>query len=137
MNKFRCKNLLVTGGCGFIGSNFISKILNSNHFIVNIDSKTYASFDSSYLQFESYSNYAYPINIGNDDEITINEIASIIKILLNSNSKIIYNELPEDDPLKRRPDISLAKKILKWNPNVCKEIGFKHLINYYRVNKLI
>ena len=83
------------------------------------------------------SNYAYPINIGNDDEITINEIASIIKTLLNSNSKIIYNKLPEDDPLKRRPDISLAKKILKWNPNVSKEVGFKHLINYYRVNKLI
>ena len=83
------------------------------------------------------SNYAYPINIGNDDEITINKIASIIKILLNSNSKIIYNKLPEDDPLKRRPDISLAKKILKWNPNVSKEVGFKHLINYYRVNKLI
>lgn len=83
------------------------------------------------------SDYAYPINIGNDDEITINEIASIIKILLNSNSKIIYNKLPEDDPLKRRPDISLAKKILKWNPNVSKEVGFKHLINYYRVNKLI
>jgi len=83
------------------------------------------------------SNYAYPINIGNDDEITINEIASIIKILLNSNSKIIYNRLPEDDPLKRRPDISLAKKILKWNPNVSKEVGFKYLINYYRVNKLI
>ena len=61
----------------------------------------------------------------------------IIKILLNSNSKIIYNKLPEDDPLKRRPDISLAKKILKWNPNVSKEVCFKHLINYYRVNKLI
>ena len=76
------------------------------------------------------SNYAYPINIGNDDEITINEIASIIKILMNSNSKIIYKKLPEDDPLKRRPDISLAKKILKWNPNVSKEVGFKHLINY-------
>ena len=83
------------------------------------------------------SNYAYPINIGNDDEITINQIASIIKILLNSNSKIIYNKLPEDDPLKRRPDISLAKKILKWKPNVSKEVGFKNLINYYRVNKLI
>ena len=89
------------------------------------------------LEKVMYSNYAYPINIGNDDEITINEIASIIKILLNSNSKIIYNKLPEDDPLKRRPDISLAKKILKWNPNVSKEEGFKQLINYYRVNNLI
>ena len=83
------------------------------------------------------SNYAYPINIGNDDEITINKIASIIKILLNSNSKIIYNKLPKDDPLRRRPDISLAKKILKWNHNVSKEVGVKHLINYYKQNKLI
>lgn len=83
------------------------------------------------------SNYAYPINIGNDDEITINEIASMIKILLNSNSKIIYNKLPKDDPQKRRPDISLAKKILKWNPSVNNEVGFKNLINYYKVNKLI
>ena len=49
------------------------------------------------------SEYAYPINIGNDDEVSINKIASLIITLTNSKSKIIYNELPEDDPLKRKP----------------------------------
>ena len=50
------------------------------------------------------SEYSYPINIGNDDEVTINEIASTLISILNSESKIIYNELPKDDPLKRKPD---------------------------------
>ncbi|MFL2990921.1 MAG: SDR family NAD-dependent epimerase/dehydratase, partial [Cytophagales bacterium] len=83
------------------------------------------------------SNYAYPINIGNNDEVSINKIASIIISLLNSNSKVKYNELPKDDPLKRRPDISLAKKILNWTPNVSKESGIKILIDYYKKNKMI
>tara|TARA_Y100001958_G_scaffold158761_1_gene157634 strand:- start:670 stop:1608 length:939 start_codon:yes stop_codon:yes gene_type:complete len=83
------------------------------------------------------TDYAYPINIGNVDEIKINEIATLIKYLLDSTSKVIYKKLPKDDPLKRKPDISLAKKILNWKPIVNKEVGIKHLINYYRNNKLI
>jgi len=57
------------------------------------------------------SEYSYPINIGNDDEVTINEIASTLISILNSESKIIYNQLPEDDPLKRKHDLTLDKKI--------------------------
>ena len=83
------------------------------------------------------SNYVYPINIGNDDEVTINEIASIIKKLMRSSSKIIYNKLPIDDPLKRRPDISLAKEILNWRPKINKKYGFEMLIKYYEKNNLI
>ena len=84
-----------------------------------------------------HSSYAYPLNIGNDDEITINEIASIIKKLLGSTSNIIYNELPEDDPLKRKPDLSLGKKILNWSPKINNIDGFKMLIEYYKKNNLI
>tara|TARA_B100000886_G_scaffold339849_1_gene306659 strand:+ start:468 stop:1406 length:939 start_codon:yes stop_codon:yes gene_type:complete len=83
------------------------------------------------------SEYSYPINIGNDDEVTINEIASTLISILNSKSKIIYNELPEDDPLKRKPDITLAKKILNWSPKVDKKDGFEMLIEYYKKNNLI
>ncbi len=83
------------------------------------------------------SEYSYPINIGNDDEVTINEIASNIISILNSKSKIIYNELPKDDPLKRKPDLTLAKKILNWSPKVHKKDGFEMLIEYYKKNNLI
>ena len=83
------------------------------------------------------SQYAYPINIGNDHEVSINEIASKLISLLNSKSKIIYNKLPEDDPLKRKPDLSLAKKILNWSPKITNEEGFKMLIQYYKKNNLI
>ncbi len=81
--------------------------------------------------------YSYPINIGNDDEVTINEIASTLISILNSESKIIYNQLPEDDPLKRKPDLTLAKKILNWRPKIDKKDGFKMLIEYYKRNNLI
>ena len=83
------------------------------------------------------SEYSYPINIGNDDEVTINEIASTLKSILNSESKIIYNELPEDDPLKRKPDLTLAKKILNWRPKIDKKDGFQMLIEYYKKNNII
>ena len=83
------------------------------------------------------SQYAYPINIGNDDEVSINEIASTLISVLNSKSKIIYNKLPEDDPLKRKPDLSLAKKILNWSPKITNEEGFKMLIQYYKKNNFI
>jgi len=83
------------------------------------------------------SEYSYPINIGNDDEVTINEIASTLISILNSESKIIYNELPEDDPLKRKPDLTLAKKILNWSPKIDKKDGFELLIEYYKKNNLI
>ena len=83
------------------------------------------------------SEYSYPINIGNDDEVTINEIASTLISILNSESKIIYNELPEDDPLKRKPDLTLAKKILNWMPKIDKKDGFEMLIEYYKKNNMI
>ena len=83
------------------------------------------------------SEYSYPINIGNDDEVTINEIASTLISILNSQSKVIYNDLPEDDPLKRKPDLALAKKILNWAPKIDKKDGFEMLIEYYKKNNLI
>ena len=83
------------------------------------------------------SNYAYPINLGNDDEISINDLSKIIIKILNSKSKIKYNDLPVDDPVRRKPDISLAKKILKWSPLISKEEGISLLIEYYKKNKLL
>lgn len=73
-----------------------------------------------------------PLNIGNPVEVSINKLASIIIKLTKSNSKIIYNKLPVDDPLRRNPNITLANKQLMWKPFVELEDGLKNTIDYFR-----
>ena len=73
-----------------------------------------------------------PINLGNTEEISINELANEIVILNNSNNKIIYKPLPNDDPLRRRPDISKAKKILNWSPKISRKEGLKKTFDYFK-----
>tara|TARA_B100000927_G_scaffold69553_1_gene55076 strand:- start:2481 stop:3413 length:933 start_codon:yes stop_codon:yes gene_type:complete len=72
-----------------------------------------------------------PINLGNPNEITINQIATTIKEIIGSKSKISFKKLPSDDPMQRRPDITLAKKKLNWKPLVSLEKGLKKTINYF------
>ena len=78
-----------------------------------------------------FSNYNYPVNIGNPDEITINEFAQEILILTGTNQKIVYKPLPENDPLKRKPDISLALKELNWKPLVDRKVGLRKTYDYF------
>lgn len=78
------------------------------------------------------SEYNYPVNIGNPCEITLNELAKTIIQLTDSKSKIIYKSLPEDDPKQRRPDITKAKKILKWEPKVNLTQGLTETIKYFK-----
>jgi len=78
------------------------------------------------------SDYSEPVNIGNPDEITIKQFAEEIIKLTNSNQKIIYKSLPEDDPLKRQPDITRAKEILGWEPKVSRSEGMKISYNYFK-----
>ena len=78
------------------------------------------------------SDYVEPVNIGNPDEITIREFADEIIQLTGAKTKIIYKELPDDDPKKRRPDISLAKQILNWEPKVHRSEGLKITLDYFK-----
>lgn len=78
------------------------------------------------------SDYVYPVNIGNPDEITIREFAEEIIQLTGTEQKVIYKELPTDDPKKRRPDISRAKEILKWQPKVSRSEGLKRTYEYFK-----
>ncbi len=80
------------------------------------------------------SNYNFPVNIGNPNEITIKEIAEKILKLTGSKSEIIYKPLPEDDPTKRKPDISKAKTILNWEPKINLEDGLIKTIQYFKNN---
>lgn len=77
-----------------------------------------------------------PVNIGNPHELTVKDIAKTIIKLTNSKSKIIYKPLPEDDPKRRRPDISKAKKILKWEPKVDLNQGLLKTIDYFKRSKI-
>jgi len=71
------------------------------------------------------------VNIGSEEEITIIELANTITDLTNSTSEFIFEELPKDDPPRRKPDISKAKKILGWNPKVKLEEGLKRTIKWF------
>ncbi len=73
-----------------------------------------------------------PTNIGNPDEISMLELAKLIIDLTGSQSKIVFKELPADDPKVRRPDITKAKNILKWQPSVKKEVGLKNTVEYFK-----
>ena len=77
------------------------------------------------------SNYNYPVNIGNDNECSINDLVVTLKNIVKSSSKTKYLKLPENDPKIRKPDINLASEILDWNPKVNLEDGLKETISYF------
>lgn len=79
-----------------------------------------------------FSDYSYPVNIGNPNEITIRDFAEEIIKLTGTNQKVIYQDLPKDDPLQRQPDITLAKKLLNWTPKVEREEGMLKTFNYFK-----
>lgn len=79
-----------------------------------------------------FSDYAGPVNIGNPAEITINEFGEEILKLTGSNQKIIHTPLPKDDPKQRKPDITLARKLLGWEPKVSRAEGLKITLDYFK-----
>ena len=78
------------------------------------------------------SDYTKPINLGNPDEISLNDFAKEIMDYNDTNPGIIYKPLPENDPSQRKPDISRAEKILNWKPIISRGEGFKKTFNYFK-----
>ncbi|QHT68327.1 SDR family oxidoreductase [Rhodocytophaga rosea] len=78
------------------------------------------------------SDYAYPVNVGNPDEITIKEFAEEIIKLTGTKQKIVYKPLPKDDPKQRRPDITRAKELLGWEPKVSRAEGLKITYEFFK-----
>ena len=103
--------------------NFINQMINNNDITIYGDGTQTRSFcfiDDTIEGIYQLLNYNYklPVNIGNPDEYTINQLVSIIKSIITCKSDIIYCELPENDPKIRKPDISLAHNLLKWEPKI-------------------
>lgn len=81
-----------------------------------------------------FSRIHTPVNVGNPDEFTILEFAKLVISMSGTKSKIAYKPLPTDDPKQRKPDISLARKYLKWQPKVKLKTGLKETIDWFKTN---
>lgn len=79
-----------------------------------------------------FSEVTEPINLGNPSPISINKLAEEIISLTNSNSKVIYKTLPQDDPKQREPDISKARTLLNWEPEISRHVGLVKTIEYFQ-----
>ncbi|MBR9846111.1 MAG: SDR family oxidoreductase [Algicola sp.] len=79
-----------------------------------------------------FSDYVYPVNIGNPNEISISDFAEEIIKLTNTTQKVIYKDLPVNDPMQRQPDITLARKLLQWEPKVERAEGMKITFDYFK-----
>ncbi|MCB1842046.1 MAG: UDP-glucose 4-epimerase, partial [Halioglobus sp.] len=78
------------------------------------------------------SDFTGPVNIGNPNEFTIRELAEKVLQLTNSRSSLVFRPLPSDDPMQRQPDISLARSVIGWEPQVQLEEGLTRTIEYFR-----
>ena len=123
---------------GRVVSNFITQALKNKDITIYGDGKQTRSFcfvddliNAILLIMNSNNDFTGPINIGNPNEFTIQELADKIVDLTNSKSQIVFKSLPEDDPKQRKPDISLAKEKINWEPTTGLIDGLKETINYF------
>ena len=79
-----------------------------------------------------HSDYVFPVNIGNPDEISLKDFAEEIILLTGTKQKIVYKPLPVDDPRQRQPDIKRAKELLGWSPKVNRAQGLKITYDYFK-----
>ncbi len=122
---------------GRVVSNFICQSLLNKAITVYGEGKQTRSFCYVDDLIEGFlklmeSNSNGPINLGNPNEFTVNELANIVRSKINNKLKIIYKELPEDDPMQRKPDISKAKKELNWEPKYDLDKGLDLTIEYFK-----
>ena len=122
---------------GRVVSNFICQAIKNNSLTVYGDGNQTRSFcyidDLINGLFKLMdSKFEGPVNLGNPQEFTILELAKLVKSKVNKSAKIIFKDLPLDDPKQRKPCISRAKKILEWEPHIDLEEGLEHTIKYFK-----
>ena len=124
---------------GRVISNFIVQALKGNDITIYGDGTHTRSFqyvddliDGLIKLMNTPDTFTGPVNLGNPVDISVNDLAQMIIRMTGSKSKIIYLSLPEDDPKQRKPDITLARKELNWEPEVGLEDGLARTIEYFR-----
>ena len=123
---------------GRVVSNFIIQALQNKDLTIYGDGSQTRSFcyvsdlvEGLVRMMNNEHNFIGPVNLGNPSERSILDFAKYIIELTNSNSKIVFKELPQDDPVQRKPDITLAKQELGWEPNVDIKDGLMKTIEYF------
>lgn len=123
---------------GRVVSNFIVQALKSEDLTVYGDGSQTRSFcyvddliEGMHRMMET-DDFTGPVNLGNPGEFTMIELADKVLRLTGSKSKLVYRDLPKDDPVKRKPDISLAKEKLDWQPTIPLEEGLEKTIAYFK-----
>ena len=124
---------------GRVVSNFIVQALRNEPLTVYGDGSQTRSFcyvddliEAMIRLMATEDSFTGPVNLGNPGEFTILELARTVLKLTGSKSKIVRKPLPENDPLQRRPDIGLARRVLKWEPTTPLEAGLVKTIDYFR-----
>lgn len=124
---------------GRVVSNFIVQALRGDDISIYGDGQQTRSFcyvddliEAMLLMMGSSADFPGPVNIGNPGEFTMLQLAETVLRLTKSRSKLIFKPLPQDDPRQRKPDISLAKENLGWEPKVTLEDGLKETISYFK-----
>jgi len=123
---------------GRVVSNFIVQALKNEAITIYGTGQQTRSFQyiddliDGMTKMMDTENLIGPVNIGNPKEFTMIELAETIIRLVNSKSKLVFKPLPQDDPMQRKPDISLAREKLNWTPKIQLEEGLTKTINYFR-----
>ncbi len=123
---------------GRVVSNFIVQALRGEDITLYGDGTQTRSFCyvsdliEGFLRLMAQTETVGPVNIGNPGEFTMRELAELTLKLVGGKSKIVHRPLPSDDPKQRQPDITLARKVLGWEPKVSLEQGLQHTIAYFR-----
>lgn len=124
---------------GRVISNFIIQALQNRSITLYGNGKQTRSFqyvddliEGLIRMMQTDDSVSFPVNIGNTHEVTMVDLAEKIKLLTGSHSAMTFCDALEDDPIRRKPDISLARKILNWQPTVQLDEGLKRTIDYFR-----
>jgi UDP-glucuronate decarboxylase len=123
---------------GRVVSNFIVQALKGEDITIYGDGSQTRSFCyvddliEGFIRLMNQTEIVGPVNIGNPGEFTMLQLAELTLKLVGSKSKIVYQPLPADDPRQRRPDITLARRVLKWEPAVALEEGLQRTIEYFK-----
>jgi UDP-glucuronate decarboxylase len=122
---------------GRVVSNFVVQALRGEPITLYGDGEQTRSFCyfedliRGMMAMMDTDNFHGPVNLGNPDEFTIRELAEAVIRLTGSSSELVFNPLPENDPTRRKPDISLAREKLGWSPSITLEEGLKPTIEYF------